>query len=311
MNEVNNQVTVEKVKKGVSPGIVFLLVIIFSAIFGVGGWFLGTKLANQEDKKTNDTKVEENKETNENNEVLPNKNTSYTFVKEETKTLKFNTESVNLYSYYYVDKESVKDSDEKTVETYILRREVYLNNKLIGGIRMLDHYNTQDEAVNAISKFPLKDYVSLKDTTNGNYYNIIDLDVIESVIDGYLNMSDSDYKKAYLVDKEGNVLKEFDSAFWGTDVIGVFADATMIKGKFSTPINKEPDMDYPEGKDYYLYPDNRLIDAYESHIYYFTNSSDACAYEEKKLTVENGKVVEVLLNTYSDYDDLNLAGQTC
>ena len=49
MNEVNNQIDVEKVKKGVSPGIVFLLVIIFGAIFGVGGWFLGTKLANKED----------------------------------------------------------------------------------------------------------------------------------------------------------------------------------------------------------------------------------------------------------------------
>ena len=48
MNEVNNQVTVEKVKKGVSPAIVFLLVIVFGTIFGVGGWFLGTKYANNE-----------------------------------------------------------------------------------------------------------------------------------------------------------------------------------------------------------------------------------------------------------------------
>ena len=115
----------------------------------------------------------------------------------------------------------------------------------------------------------LKEYVALKDTKNEKYYNIIDVDIVETIYDGTFNQVDADYKKAYLVDENGNVLKEFKSTFHGTDVVGVFADDNMITGRFYTPIDKNPEMEYPEGKEYYIYPSNRLIDAYETHIYYF------------------------------------------
>ena len=303
MNEnVNNQIE----KKGVNPGVVFLIVIIFSAIFGVGGWFLGTKFANVEDD--NQIKDPTNKDDNV-QKIVPNKNSKFTFVKDVNTDLTFGDLTVDVHAYYYVDKESVKDSEDKISEVFVLRREVYLQDKLIGEIHMLGHYNSQTEAEGEISKYPLKEYVSLKDVKNGSYYNIIDIDIVETIYDGTFNQVDADYKKAYLVDENGIVLKEFKSTFHGTDVIGVFADNKMITDRYYVPIDKNPEMEYPVGKDYYLYPNNRLIDAYENHIYYFAEG-DQCSYVEKKLIVENGKVTESLIKTF-DYGDLNLAGQTC
>ena len=303
---MNENLKIQGEKKGVSSGIVFLLVIVFSAIFGVGGWFLGTKLANVEDK--NQTKepapVEDNVE-----KVVPEKNTKYTFAKEVNTDLTFGLHIVDVYAYYYVDKESVKDSEDKTSEVFVLRREVYLHDKLIGDVHMLGHYNSQSDAEAEVSKYPLKEYVALKDTKNEKYYNIIDIDIVETIYDGTFNQVDADYKKAYLVDENGNILKEFKSTFHGTDVIGVFADDKMITGRFYSPIDKNPEFEYPDGKDYYLYPNNRLIDAYEGHIYYFAEG-EQCSYVEKKLIVEDGKVIESLIQTFN-YDDLDLAGQTC
>lgn len=43
-------------KKGMSPVAVFILIIIFCAIGGVGGWYLGEYLADKEDEATEETK---------------------------------------------------------------------------------------------------------------------------------------------------------------------------------------------------------------------------------------------------------------
>jgi hypothetical protein len=75
---MNENVNIQIEKKGVNPGIVFLIVIIFSAIFGVGGWFLGTKFANVEDD--NQIKDPTNKDDNV-QKIVPNKNSKFTFVK--------------------------------------------------------------------------------------------------------------------------------------------------------------------------------------------------------------------------------------
>ena len=60
-----------KDKKGINPVVLTILVIVLLALFGTGGWILGSKYADMEEKKNgNDTKDVVNKEsdTEENEE---------------------------------------------------------------------------------------------------------------------------------------------------------------------------------------------------------------------------------------------------
>lgn len=45
MNENIDKPVVQKDKKYISTVVVFLLVMVFSSAFGIGGWLLGTKFA--------------------------------------------------------------------------------------------------------------------------------------------------------------------------------------------------------------------------------------------------------------------------
>lgn len=309
VNQVND-------KKSINGWVILLLCLLFAVIFGVGGWFLGTKYyesENKENEKETEVVESDQKEEDTEKEVKPDKNSKYTFLKEESKTLKFGESSVELYSYYYLDKESVLDStmdNANSVETYVLRREVYLDNVLIGGTHLLGNYDNNQAAILAILNYPIKDYVSLKDTKNGEYYNIIDIDKVNSIVDGAIFSYDSHSRIAYLVDKDGMILKEISTKFAGSGIVGLFADDTMITGKYYELIPENADSYKPEGKKYYLYPKDRLIDAYDSYLYYFGYADNVCSFNEKKLVIENGKVVETLLNTYTQ-DMVSVAGQSC
>ena len=312
MNE--EKVNIASDKKSINGAVVLVLCLLFAIIFGVGGWFLGTKYyksENKENEKETEVVESEKKDEDTEKEVKPEKNSKYTFLKEESKTLKFGESSVELYSYYYLDKESVLDStidNANSVETYVLRREVYLDNVLIGGTHMLGNYDSNQAATLAILDYPIKDYVSLKDTKNGEYYNIIDIDVENSIVNGALFPYGSSSGTAYLVDKDGDILKEIITKTAGCGIMGLFADDTMIAGKYYELIPENVDSYKPEGMKYYLYPNGRLIDVYDHYLYYFGYTDNSGSYNENKLVVENGKVIETLLNSYTS-DMLSLAGQ--
>ena len=326
---MNENVNVQNEKKGVKPAIVFLLVIIFSAIFGVGGWFLGTKYANNEDKKTNDTKVEENNdETNKDDNVVADNgyveeeiynssvsNTaSYTYIDQQVTVLKFGDTSVNMYSKYYIDKETVKvyGEEDETVETYILRRRIYINDKLIGNTHMLGDYETMEEAKNVINKsYSVEVSSPIKDTKLDKYYLILSVDHINSICEGETTVYASDSQVSYIVDENGNVMKRIKTKYAGTSIIGVYADAEMIKGRKYTVIEKNPEFEYPEGKDYYLF-DHNVLEIYDDYLYYIAYSEDdMCNFVEKKLVITNGLIVEELSNTYIQMEDIEIAGASC
>ena len=318
MNEVNNQVTQEKVKKGVNPIVVIILCILFAAVAGVGGWFFGTKYASKED-----TKVED-KETNQNNEenkeegnadavVSPDVNTKFTFAKDIKKELMFGDEKVELIARYYIDKESVSemDPDGEKFDTYVLRREVFVNSKLIDRIYVLGDYTSSNAANDAINEDSVGSIGTLKDAKSNDVYNLIEVDINESVSEGIKHVMALDGRNTYIVNSKGNVLKTIESKIVGTGVIGVMADKSMINDKYYTTIKRDPEKDYPAGKDYYLYPDNRLIDLHDDYLYYFSfYIGDECGYADYKLAIENGKVVEKL-DTDFDIDLLDGAGQSC
>lgn len=315
MNEVTNQVVQEKVKKGVNPIVVVILCVLFAAIAGVGGWFLGTKFANLEDKKTNDTKVEENKnnETTGDSAILPETNSNFTFVKDTKKELSFGDKKVELVARYYVDKEAVSemDPDGEKFDVYVLRREVFVNGKLLDKIYVLGDYSTSNDANSAIEDDAVVNQGILKDAKSTDVYNLIEVDINATIEDGIKHIFALDCKKTFIVNSNGDVLKSIESKISGTSVIGVFADKSMINDKYFVSFEKDTEREYPAGKDYYLYPDDRLIDLHDDYLYYFSfYADDECGYADYKLSIENGKVVEKL-DTEFDYELFDGAGQSC
>ena len=45
----DNEIIIKKEKKKIKPIIIIIVSILLCGIFGTGGWFLGTKLANKEE----------------------------------------------------------------------------------------------------------------------------------------------------------------------------------------------------------------------------------------------------------------------
>lgn len=310
---MNENVNVQNEKKGVKPAIVFLLVIIFSAIFGVGGWFLGTKLANKEDK--NQTKepapVEDNNDKEQNAAIVDADEAN--MVKEESKVLAFGDVNKKLSIRYYVTKENVLNHEEK-IDVFILKRKIYFEDKILVDVHMLRHYETKEEAINNISAFALDEYKTLKDSVSDATYNMIGVDEVSSIYEGEVVYSGVGSTTAYLVDVNGKVLKQYITQPEGSGLTGVYADDNMIKDKYYEVIDEQTKKDYsiPADKKYFLYPNNKTIDMHDNYFYYFGfKDDDYCSFTEKKIIVSNGNIEETVINTITDYEGMLYAGQTC
>ncbi len=308
-------------KKNANGERLFLLLFLIFALVIAGG--LGVwKLNSEESDDKNDVNLKEennggadnnsnnNNDNNNSNENISNNNSNLTLVKEDVKLLKFGEVSKNLYSYYYVDSEDVLDNDE-TIKVFVLRREVFLDNKIIGETHMLGYYSTKEEALEAINNFSLGEYEVLTDNKNGSFYNLVKIDQLDNIVDGEVVYYASDSSITYIIDVNGNVLKSLHSKLAGISIIGVYANDSMINDKYYESINKTDERDYPEGYDYYLYPDDKLIDVRGGYLLYLIPSEDVCSYDEKKLIVENGVVNETILNVYLEETQVDLAGQSC
>lgn len=91
----------------------FLLVLIFSALFGVGGQFLGTKFANHEDKnQTKEPALVEDNNDKEQNAAIADDDEANMF-KEDSKVLAFCDVNKKLSIRYYVTKENVLNHEKK------------------------------------------------------------------------------------------------------------------------------------------------------------------------------------------------------
>lgn len=347
-NVIEEKVTKEK--NGVKLSVVILLCIIFSLLFGIGGWLLGTKLANKEDKKNEDVIKEEvtdsdtdseideetikepddgtNKEDESEEEIDENavfvESTSIgndlflkaygvneNKVKEEFKTIKFGDVSKSLKVIYYVSEETAKDQEGENVTVFVLRRDIYLEDKLVVGNNILFFYDTKDEAIEAIDEFKLEDFKSLKDTKNNKTYNMFEIDYGDYIYNGELVFYANDESYMFLIDQDGNTLKVLTTKYAGKSILGLFANESMIKGKYYRELTEE-DLEPSDGRKYLLYPDGRVIDLYDNYFYYLGGSNgDICSFDEKKIVVENGKVFEKLLGNYVDELDVYSSGSSC
>ena len=112
--------------KGLGIGVAIIFWLVLSVVFGIGGWFLGTKFANKEQINDGGTIAKD-----------PVKNDKFTFLN-EVSTIYDNIEVTN---YYYSDKETLtwfneEINKDETREFYVLRSETFVNGVLIDDIRV-------------------------------------------------------------------------------------------------------------------------------------------------------------------------------
>ena len=111
LNQVNNVESVER--KRVNPILLGILFVLLLGIFGVGGWILGTKYAELEDNKK-----EETKEVSENENVDTEKDDSVSLTESEVKNiystrvpiLDKNLNDANAYQNKKIDVNNLNES---------------------------------------------------------------------------------------------------------------------------------------------------------------------------------------------------------
>lgn len=320
---MNDNLNVQNEKKGVKVGVVILLCIIFSAIFGVGGWFLGTKFANVEDKENNDIKVEENKNDKDNNvdsendgvtddENKPAKNETYTFKQE--RSLEFNytdqdTENVfNLVAYYYVDVQNLESYKGTKVDYSVIRREVFINGVAITEPLIIGVVTSEKEINETIEEDVIDSANPLHDSSNKDSYLVLSLrDSNNLIVEEALNAINTDSINSYLVNKSGAVVKKMtvvDNALYLGAIFVSKADIGDRKSykydELDAFVKADPS-DYgltKEETQYAIYANGNMVDPHDNYIYYVVNQ-DCDSYKEYKLTMVNGVVSEKHVKTYS------------
>ena len=307
-------------KNGVKPIVVFLLCLIFSIVFGVGGWFLGTWMADIEDKKVvldNDKDTDINAEDNNKD----NSDTKYTLLKNDKVNLTYGDKKVELSVNYYLDEENIKidentltngETDKKEVNAFVLRRELLINGNRVGDIHILCMHEIKQSAINAAESLNVFEFESFKDTKTKEDYVVLSFytdDVL--YLDNDIEFDPSsfqggdygafDFDVTYILDSTGNVLKELNLR----DVCG------RTPG---IPVTKEEVQDKyysSDEADYVLYPDGLWLDIHDDYFYYLMYDDEEILWKEYKISINNGNVNNQLLNTY-DFDHvLEAAGETC
>lgn len=338
----NNNVDVPDVKsnkKKIKPIIVVIISMLLCALFGVGGWFLGTKFADKEDNI--DIVVDENKEDKDKNEVEDNtkeeaddieqdtvddekvdsEDDKAEFVPDETSVSTSIEEfEIALYdsktilkSDYEITKRKVLADEEKEIYVYALYRKVSLNDKVVAEKHMLGIYDSLNEAKEDIDTFSIKEYKTIKDSKNDDTYLVIQVYMDNPIHDNYITYWNSNYELTYILNSKGEELAEIKSKYAGTTIIGVYVTEEDIKDRYYIIAEEDDVMFDSLSKDhkYVLYPQNRIIDLHDKYLYYFTyqDGSD-CSSTEHKIVIENGKLIDSVVKVF-DFNLVSGAGATC
>ena len=318
--------------------IIVIICILIALVFGIGGWFLGTKFADKEDK--NNTEVKENinddkdnkeeetvndtedetvdtdeaiqdDEDDEEIEFIPDEKVVST-VAEEFNVMA-NGSSTILKSNYEITKRKVLNEEEKEIYVYALYREVYFVNKKIADKHMLGVYETLEEARDDVDSNAIKDYKTMKDSKTNELYLLVNIGKDDRIYDNSLTYWDSSSAFTYILNFKGDVLGKIKTKYAGTGVMGVYVTKEDTTGRYyiiSDDVENIPD-DIPKDHKYVLYPDNRILDLHENYLYYFSyQDGDDCSSSEHKVIIENGKIIDTKVKTFDD-SIVDSAGQTC
>ena len=293
--------------KGLDIGVAIIIWLLLSIVFGVGGWFLGTKFANKEQINDSGFVAKD-----------PIKNDKFTFLSELVKEI----DGIKVSTYYYSDKEKYtwfneETNKDETREFYVLRSETFVNGVLIDDIRVLEVANIEFDKIN--EKYELyHESRFIKDTKNDNKYVLVTLSNNSTLIqDGkyivpysqtpvYNNLK---LQETYLVDYTGKVLKNFSySDCWLSGIMvnkDEIGDRSSIYTDFSV---------YDEEKDGYVDKYGDVIYSYGSlfdvkgNYFYWLDRIDG--NKEYKYSIEDGKLIEKYIKSY-DYDKYDFMEVGC
>ncbi len=326
-------------KKKVKAIIVVIVAILLCVLFGVGGWFLGTKFADKE--ANNNVVVDENKEDKDKNEVEDNtkeeaddteqdtvddekvdsEDDKAEFVPDETDMsgrideldMKFGSVSAKLESEFLITKRKVLDEDEKETYVFALYRTVKLKGKTIADKHMLGLYDYGKDAEAAMDEYAIKEYKNIKDTKNGNSYVVVEIGTYEPISDNQI-FNYADYEGvSYIINSDGTVLHKIISDYEGTGVMGVYVTEAEAKDRhyvIATDEDLLPDS-LDKSHKYVLYSDDKLIDLFDKHLYYFSfQDGEDCEPSEHKVVIENGKAIDTKVRIFDD-SLISAAGQSC
>lgn len=310
-NNMNNQPK----KKGKTFLIVFLIVILM-AVCLFGGWKLGTMYdVSSNDVKNVDKEEETKKEENADKEdkveeIIPEKSSDYTFYKEEKVDYSLKEGKISVLYYYYVDQENLKNSSEEPVTKFIIRREAFVNGKSFTGMLIVG-YTDEKTSVDSYISNDLKSANSsfVADTENDDSYLVLSLgDNKNLVYDGIFVQHDTYNVNAYLVNKNGDLLKRITVIDAGSSLIAIFINKNEVGDRktYSKSEYKDKGIEVADNKAV-IYFDNNVLDIHENFIYYVAADDGLIKNLEYKLTINNGVLAEKLIKTYSR-DDIDAAG---
>ena len=335
MNDIKDEIN--KDKKKVRSPLVIVIAILLSGLFGVLGWYLGTRMVDivenndkneikeqvdKEDKEETEIGVPEDEITDDEEESEVEDEEKEEFIPDEvsvstiTEEFKMNgyKDGTVLNSNYEITKRKVLNNDEEEVYVYALYREVYMNEKIVAEKHMLNVYEDFNKAKDAIDTYSIKDYKTIKDSKNDDSYLIIEVDMNNPIYNNYLTYWNSNYALTYILNGNGEILTEIKSVYAGTGVIGVYVTEQEAKDRYYVIASDEDDVMFDhldKSHKYVLYPKNRIIDLYDKHLYYFTyQDGEDCSSSEHKIVIENGKLIDTKVRTF-DESLVSSAGQTC
>lgn len=303
--EMNNNKSFTKV-------LLAILVIALIVVISLGGWRLGIKYANLEnnnEKVENSNNVDNNYAPEEDDVVIA-KNDKYTFYKENSIVVDLNGKKVNVLTYYYVDKESLLiEEDDKTMLSYVIRRDVFVEtNKILDGV-IAAVVSDEQEVDNVVNDFNITSemYDTFSDTNKSDKYLVLYLSNSDKLIydNSLITRYSPAFTNAYIINDKSELLKTISYSNDTWKLVGIFVDKNDIGDrnfvKSDVVITEDEIEPYT---DYMIYTES-VIDYHDTYIYYV--DGDCEIFKEYKLSITDGKLKEELLRTYKG-DSVRAAG---
>lgn len=305
----NNGVTIPKdvmpKKRKSNVFLIVLLFLILIGIIGFGGWNLYLMHANEKNNDKMEENVDLKGDLEESKEVLsPVKNDKYTFYKEISKEVVLNGKQVPLIFYYYLDKEAYVEADSNDTDSkdyYVLRREVFLAGNKSIDISIVSVF-TDSSVIDNYFNDNLYVSKTFKSEDEKDEYLVLFLGNNNDIIsdNNIFNHRNTYENIAYILNSDGDVLKEIINQLSYFNLQGIYVDKEYtLKMNYTKAVETtiEDDVTGETKTSYMIYTDSYL-DIGDNYIYYVVGSCDI--FTEFKLSINNGKLKEEIINTYSE-----------
>ena len=274
-----------------NKGVIAILIILIIIVLALSSYIVYDKFFNAEDDK----KVTENntKDENKTEDVLPEKNAKYTYVDMIKKDITLSGKKHTLLTYYYKD-----DIAGNETTLYMVYNEIYFDNKKVLDINLDNGFTEESERTIYINdlKNTNSDNKFIKDLKDDKEYKIIEYKMVDKL--ALLGGLDHTYKKALLVDENGNVLDDYYLSY----------PCTTLSMYVNVPSSMIEDRTSSNGVLY----SNSYLDIHDNYMYYFDTSMGQNkaldSVDEYKITIENGVVNKVKTRSYSGNELVGAGG---